>query len=176
MSNAQRPSISFDDRDPLVREVHVFRRANWTCQDLNLLPIPNTWCPVHHEGDSTRIPMMRLLKKAGAFAVVCCPSCKTVQVLLEGVHRYDSLGKVNPAFVCASKCGFHRTVYLDMLHNKPLYAIAIEEPDGKPEIVHTHARDVLEARKQLGPGFHGKIVGIAPAIGVFVDEKGIGHT
>jgi len=172
---APKPTIQIDTRESLVREAHVFRRAQWRCVDLSIEPIPDTWCPVHPEGDESRVAVMRVLKRGGAFALVSCPKCKQPQSLIQGVHKYDSLGKLSPAFICANTCGFHRVAYLDRIHQKPLYAIAIEGANG-PEIVHTHARDVIEARRQLGPSFKGKIVGIAPAIGIHVDEKGVGHT
>lgn len=112
-------------------------------------------------------------------AVFSCPNCHEIRFLATGIHTIDHLGKVSPDVQCKAKlpsnaeCSFHRRVYLDRWNKKPLYAVALENWDGKkwtPEIRYTHADSEAEARFMMGQGAF-RIVGAAPAIGFFVEDK-----
>jgi hypothetical protein len=154
----------------LIVEPIIFKKADWTFRykangTVDPIGIPNTWCePTEH------------LKQAQIMALFCCPNCKRISAIVQWLHEVNRFGKVSPSLQCMNpkRCSFHRNAYLDMWNNKPLYACAVERVlrDGtlKAEIHHMHANNVTEARIHLGPGnYH--IVGIARAIGFFVEDK-----
>ncbi|MDE2020830.1 MAG: hypothetical protein KGJ13_10885, partial [Patescibacteria group bacterium] len=67
-------------------------------------------------------------------------------------------------------------IYLDMYHDKPLWACAVERfvhGNVRPEIIYVHGRNETEARTNLGVMKQTRIVAIGRAIGYFVqDTKG----
>jgi hypothetical protein len=107
-------------------------------------------------------------------AAFSCPNCHAIRFLVDGIHKIDHVGKVQPDVQCkAGKCSFHRRMYLDRWNKKPLYAVALENWNGSkwtPEIRYTHADTEAEARFMMGQGPF-RIVGAAPAIGFFVEDK-----
>jgi uncharacterized protein YbaR (Trm112 family) len=110
-------------------------------------------------------------------ALICCPQCSNVLVLHSRIHKIDKHGRVSPDFNC-NHCKLHRPLFLDEIHNKPLWACAIERiskrGDIKCEILYTCGADEAEARRGFGAALVGvRIVAIARAIGYFEDSTGI---
>jgi hypothetical protein len=113
-------------------------------------------------------------------AAFSCPNCKAIRFLVDGIHTIDHMGRVKPDVQCKARstiagveCSFHRRVFLDRWNKKPLYAVAIENWNGKvwtPEIRYTHADNEAEARFMMGQGPF-RIVSAGPAIGFFVEDK-----
>jgi hypothetical protein len=115
-------------------------------------------------------------------AMICCPSCRRVQIVDSRVHKFSQKGQIlitdnsEPehahAFICM--CGYVRRVFLDRWLKKPLYACAIERfaSDGKivPEIVYVNANSPQEAKIQCGAGNY-RFVEVGLAIGFFTADK-----
>jgi hypothetical protein len=160
------------DRSPsLSLDSVVLPKGDWTFVKDELQPypvldsfVPGTWIKAE--------PWMnkRIL------AAFSCPNCQVISSLIDGIHKIDHVGKVQPDVQCkAGNCTFHRRMYLDRWNKKPLYAVALENWNHRlqkwtPEIRYTHADSEAEARFMIGQGPF-RIVGAAPAIGYFVDDK-----
>ena len=110
-------------------------------------------------------------------ALICCPRCVNVLVLHKRIHKIDRHGQVSPDFSC-NHCKLHRPLFLDEIHNQPLWACAIERISKrgniKCEILYTCGANEAEARQGFGAALIGvRIVAIARAIGFFEDSTGI---
>jgi len=125
-------------------------------------PIPESWFDLRKiEGLPANVTLLALLT---------CPKCREVNALAKGVTKIDSLGKLIPNFVCGvSTCKFTAEVYLDKFHDKPLYALALENGE-RIELSYTHANNVKEASLAVsGKLLSGwRVIGIGPAIGYHV--------
>jgi hypothetical protein len=158
------------DRSPTINVDPVFLpKGEWEFVKDVVLPypqlnsyVPGTWIKPESWMDRRIV------------AAFSCPNCKEIRFLMKGIHDVDHMGKVSPTVQCkAGNCTFHRRVYLDRWNKKPLYAVAIENWNGKswtPEIRYTHADTEAEARFMMGDGPF-RIVAAAPAIGFFVEDK-----
>lgn len=125
-------------------------------------PIPETWTDLRK--------IQGIPKGAGIVALLACPKCREVNALSKHVTRFDALGKLIPTFVCGmAKCKFRNEIYLDKFHEKPLYALALENGE-RIELSYTHANNVTEASRgvaaKLLQGW--RVIGIGPAIGFHV--------
>ena len=170
--------VSHIDRSPaLSLEVYVFPKSNdWTVEPnieqpelSKIFPVPGTWA--------------RDLKSTGAkhdgipkeiLAIVSCPNCHNALVLHDRIQKIDHKGKVSPDFHC-NHCKFHRRVYLDEFHNKPLWACAIERFERSkiiPEIIYCQGLTESEARFNLGNLRNNqRLVAIGRAIGFMAANK-----
>jgi hypothetical protein len=159
-------TLEVDDRPSLVIEPFVFAKAKWEVQgseetgDFQVKGIPGTW----------DVPHFRQLEPM-AHALVCCPNCHQVSVLLKQVTRISNLGELDPSFICkyvdpeGRRCEFHRDAYLDEWHHgKFLYAVSYHCHSGI-KIVYTHGSNVAEVRSYF-PHIQAKsIIAIGRAIG-----------
>lgn len=145
----------------------VLPRATWETvwvagQIERVQPVPETWYDLRKiEGRPTG---------ADIIALLCCPSCRNANAVSRRVTRVSSLGKLSPRFVCGfSTCRFTAEIYLDKYHDKPLYALALENGE-RIELSYTHADNVKEASRgvagRVAMGW--RIIGIGPAVGYHV--------
>ena len=125
-------------------------------------PIPETWFDLRKvQGLPPGSPITALL---------CCPLCKQANAVSKSVTRIDGLGKLIPRFTCGfATCKFTAEIYLDKYHDKPLYALALENGE-RIELSYTHADNVKEASRgvagRIAAGW--RVIGIGPAIGYHV--------
>ena len=167
MSSSTIPKTTtiFDSNVSLNIRPFFFKKADqWETQTVNnqigYRGTPGTWLKI----ESRSAP--RLL------AFICCPNCKQIRALMRGIHIVDFYGKIKPDLICdvadnvtMHRCSFHRKSYLDRWQKgRPLYAIAVEYHNGKPEIFYCHADNQAEARAHVGPGDY-RIIAIGPVIG-----------
>ena len=133
-------------------------------------PIPESWHDLRRAGG--------LPKGSPLFALVACPQCRNPTALAHGKTRVDGLGKLVPDFVCTfAACRFRATLYLDKFHEKPLYALAMQNGE-RIEISYTHASSVAEASlgvpAKIAAGW--AVIGISLAIGYHVQPGSKGAT
>jgi hypothetical protein len=169
--------ITIDRSPALSLEAYVFPKSeDWKAivdnenpQHSKIFQVPGTWTrEIHVDGVAPS-------KASGpVLAFISCPNCKNVLILHSKVHKIDHKCKVTPDFKC-NHCEFHRKIYLDEFHDKPLYACAIEKFEGKrviPEIIYCQGLDTAEARRNLGVLMpNQKLVAIARAIGFQAGNK-----
>jgi hypothetical protein len=164
--------VEVDRRNAIHTEAFIFARSEeWSfigesAEDLAFTPVPGTW---------TKPPevVKALVSAFGKpMAMLSCPKCRGVSMLLDQVSEVDELGKLTPDFTHQG-CDFHRVTYLDRWNDKPLYALSFHDRANKMviETFYTHADNVAEARWGIPQVADADIIGIGLAIGVFVDEK-----
>jgi hypothetical protein len=148
-------------------ETVVLDRATWETTMFEgrlerVQPKPETWFDLRKvEGLPPNSPILALLS---------CPRCREANALSKSVTRVDGLGKLFPNFVCGfASCRFTAEIYLDKFHDKPLYALALENGE-RIELSYTHANNVEEASRGIaGKLLQGwRVIGIGPAIGFHV--------
>ncbi len=148
-------------------ETVVLARAEWeTVLHEGMLekvqPIPETWFDCRK--------MQGLLPTGNIIALLACPRCRNANAIASNITRIDGLGKMSPRFICGfSTCRFTAEIYLDKFHDKPLYALSLENGE-RIEISYTHASSVAEASRGIGGKLRAgwRVVAIAPAIGFHV--------
>lgn len=149
----------------------ILTRADWACRGIGLRPQPGTWCPVWPDRNPDRWPAMQALHRLRVWAVVGCPACGSGVRLDRLRFRADGGGAVSPAWACP--CGLHRILRLASFKaHAALFAVAIESATAT-RIEYTRASSAVAARAAFGqPAAGERIVGVARAVGVPVDEKG----
>jgi hypothetical protein len=163
--------ITIDRSPALVIDAYIFPKSeDWKAeidvanpQHSKIFQVPGTWCR------EVKVKGQEPTKTSGpVLAFISCPNCKNVLILHSKVHKIDSKCRVTPDFKC-NHCEFHRKIYLDEFHNKPLYACAIERFEGSkiiPEIIYCQGLNEREARMNLGTlSRNQKLVAIGRAIG-----------
>jgi hypothetical protein len=144
--------------------VLVLARAEWETIVVNgkierIRPVPDTWHDLRKTDGVSPL-----------FALVACPRCHSPTALAQGKTRLDGLGKLIPTFVCTvAACQFRAELYLDKFHEKPLYALAMQNGE-RIELSYTHASSVAEASRgvpaKIAAGW--AVIGIARAVGYHV--------
>jgi hypothetical protein len=125
-------------------------------------PVPETWYDLRK--------VQGLPKGYPIQVLISCPRCKDANAVSARVTKISSLGQMRPEFVCGvMACRFRADIYLDKYHDKPLYALALENGE-RIELSYTHASTVEEASRgvtaKVLQGW--RVIGIGPAIGYHV--------
>lgn len=153
-------------------EPFFFKKKEWRLEPGALEPIPETWCDL-------RQGQYKILGLPSSYlALFCCPNCRKMRAIDRRVHKVDPFGKVSTkrgnALACTDGCSFIRITYLDRWSKKPLYCACIERltPNGYVPIKrYCHATTEQEARTQLIIEPHDRIIGVAPVIGYYSEDK-----
>lgn len=168
---------AFETARPVDLEPVFFNEAVWERREENgkigYMAIPGTWF----------VPDAATVLACGMHAMVSCPACKGVSVLLKRLHKIDGYGHLKPSFICTHervvgkakiRCSFNRDLYLNKWNKQPLYAVALEHPTiaggWRPEIVYCHASNEKEARRHCGPGNY-RVVAVGPVVGYWQDNE-----
>lgn len=159
-------TFEVDNSPSLVINAYVFRYEKWITEGseedgtLSVKGIPGTWDFPHWEQ-----------LKPVVHALVCCPNCHQVNVLLKRVTSVDRIGHLDPHFACTyvdseqRRCEFHRDSYLDEWNSGQfLYALSYHSKQGI-RIIYTHANSMRDAARAFPNIPQNDIIAIGRAVG-----------